>query len=270
MRQDPVDAKAIGPSDPHDLDAGLAPVVAKARDYPAGQVSARHRHPTAQLVYAVEGVMVVSTAEGQWIVPPTRGIWLPIGTWHTVRMVTAVRMRTVYVRGDALAGLPTDCRVLAVPPLLRELILAAMDIGLDYTPDSRAGRVMRLLLDEVRSLPELPLALPRPQSADLRKLCERLRAQPADNTPAEAWAERLGIDPRTLQRRFVRETGLSFGRWRRQARLAAALEQLAQGRRVLDVALDLGYESPTAFATMFRRELGQPPSAFYGAMLKQE
>jgi len=227
-------------------------------------VTARHRHPTAQLVYAVEGVMVVSTAQGQWIVPPTRGIWLPIGTWHTVRMVTPVRMRTVYVRADALVGLPSDCRVLAISPLLRELILAAMDLGLDYAPDSRAGRVMRLLLDEMHSLPELPLALPRPQSADLRRLCDRLRAQPADSTSAQEWARRLGMDPRTLQRRFVRETGLSFGRWRRQARLAAALEQLAQGRRVLDVALELGYESPTAFATMFRRELGLPPSAFFG------
>jgi mannose-6-phosphate isomerase-like protein (cupin superfamily) len=100
----------------HQYDTGIAPVVAKARDYPAGEDTPRHAHPTAQLLYAVEGVMVVSTALGQWIVPPTRGIWLPIDTWHQVRMISAVRMRTVYVRKDSLEGLPQECRVLAISP----------------------------------------------------------------------------------------------------------------------------------------------------------
>lgn len=118
----------------HEFDTGIAPVVAKARDYPAGEESPRHAHPTAQLLYAVEGVMVVTTEWGQWIVPPTRGIWLPIRTWHQVRMVTPVRMRTVYVRADSLDGLPEQCRVLAITPLMRELILAAMSVPVPAPP----------------------------------------------------------------------------------------------------------------------------------------
>jgi AraC-like DNA-binding protein len=247
----------------HDYDDPATPVAAKSRDYPAGNVSPRHRHPTAQLLYAVEGVMVVTTDFGQWVVPTTRGIWLPIGTWHQVRMVTAVRMRTIYVRDEINDGLPQTCCVLAVSPLLRELILAAMTIPMPYLDNSREGHIMRLLLDEVRTLPILPLSLPNPQSTDLCRLCKHLRRQPDDNTTVDDWAQRLHMDPRTLQRRFTRETGLSFGRWRRQARLLAALELLAQGRRVLDVALELGYESPTAFASMFRRELGVSPSTAF-------
>ncbi|MDF3859203.1 helix-turn-helix domain-containing protein, partial [Achromobacter denitrificans] len=46
------------------------------------------------------------------------------------------------------------------------------------------------------------------------------------------------------------------------ARLLAAMERLARGERVLEVALDLGYESPSAFAAMFRKAVGEPPSAF--------
>jgi len=62
---------------------------------------------------------------------------------------------------------------------------------------------------------------------------------------------------------MVRETGLTLGRWRRQARLVAALERLALGDKIIDVALEMGYESPTAFSTMFRRELGATPSDFF-------
>jgi AraC-like DNA-binding protein len=247
----------------HDSDAGRIPVIAKSRNLPSGASSPRHAHPmTAQLLYAVEGVMMVSTEAGEWIVPPTRAIWVPCGTEHRSRMLTAVRLRTLHISARVAEDLPKDPCVLAVSPLLRELILAAMDIPPGYSSESRDGRVMALLLDEIHRLPSLPLALPLPASADLREVCERLRETPEDATTVEEWARRLAIDPRTLQRRFARETGLSLARWRRQARLIAALEQLALGRRIIDVALDLGYESPTAFSAMFKRELGSSPSNF--------
>lgn len=247
----------------HDCDEGILPVIVKSRDLPSGVSSPRHAHTrTAQLLYAVEGVMVVSTEAGEWLVPPTRAIWVPCGTAHCSRMLTAVRLRTLHISTEVAGDLPDKPCVLAVTPLLRELILSALDIPPGYPADSRDGRVMALLLDEIHRLPSLPLALPLPASPELREVCERLREAPEDGTSVEEWARRLSIDPRTLQRRFARETGLSFARWRRQARLIAALEQLALGRRVIDVALDLGYESPTAFSAMFKRELGSSPSAF--------
>jgi transcriptional regulator GlxA family with amidase domain len=102
--------------------------------------------------------------------------------------------------------------------LLRELILAAMSIAVPYPPDSRDERLMKLLLDEIRSLPTLALSLPRPQSPVLQELCAALQAEPGDARSVEEWAEQLAMDSRTLQRRFSRETGLSLGQWRRQAR----------------------------------------------------
>jgi AraC-like DNA-binding protein len=247
----------------HEYDRGYSPVVVQISDRDAGMVSTFHRHPTAQLLYAVEGVMVISTELGQWIVPPTRGVWLPIGTWHSVRMVTPVRVRSIFIREDALAGLPQTCCVLTISPLLRELIIAAVAITHPYDEAGRDGRVMRLLLDEIHTVSELPLSLPMPRSGDLQVICAEIRRNPARAIPAREWAQKLGVDVRTLQRRFERETGLTFGRWQRQARLIVALEQLALGRKIIDVALELGYESPTAFSTMFRRELGIAPSAFF-------
>jgi AraC-like DNA-binding protein len=42
-----------------------------------------------------------------------------------------------------------------------------------------------------------------------------------------------------------------------------ALELLATGEKVIDVALTLGYESPSAFSTMFRRQFDRTPSQFF-------
>ncbi|RAS05063.1 AraC family transcriptional regulator [Cupriavidus alkaliphilus] len=245
------------------FDRSPLPVTAMAADYLPGHVTQPHQHPHAQLIHAVHGVMVVATADGQWIVPPTRGMWMPGGTTHWIRMVGRVQMRTAYIRPDAAPDLPQRCTVLGISALLRELILAAVEIALPYAPDTRDARLMRVLLDEVMLVPSLPLHLPRPADASLRQICDAIAGAPDTALTLADWGARLGLDPKTIQRRFARETGMTFGQWRQQARLLAALEKLAAGSKVVDVALDLGYDSPSAFATMFRRQFGVPPSAFF-------
>ena len=67
---------------------------------------------------------------------------------------------------------------------------------------------------------------------------------------------------RAFTRLFRRETGLSFVNWRQQACLVAALPRLVAGETVTTVALDLGYDNPAAFTTMFKRVLGASPRAY--------
>jgi AraC-like DNA-binding protein/quercetin dioxygenase-like cupin family protein len=255
-------------------DRGELPLQAMAVDYASGHVTRRHQHPHAQLIHAVRGVMLVATDAGQWLVPPTRGIWMPAETDHWIRMIGEVHMRTAYIRPDALAPqfwngastareLPAAPGVLGISPLLRELIVAAIPLPLPYTADSRAGRLVRLLLDELLELPTLPLSLPKPRDPRLQRICEALSRSPDDASTLGDWAERLHLDPKTIQRLFARDTGMSFGQWRQQARLLTALERLAQGQKVLNVALELGYSSPSAFATMFRKQFGVPPGSFF-------
>ena len=245
------------------MEQSRAPVVCKATDYPAGSLIGRHQHGRHQLVHAVHGVILVRTDAGQWIVPPTRALWMPAGLEHAIDCIGFVQMRSLYVRPDAAPGLARLPHVVGVSALLRELIQAAMQVPQPYAPDSRDGRLMRLLLDELRALPELPLHLPQPSDPRLRAICDRLSAHPDDASTLADWGRRLEVDRKTIERLFSRELGMTFGRWRQQLRLLRALERLAHGDRIVDIALDLGYDSPGAFATMFRRQFGQPPSRFF-------
>lgn len=246
-----------------DVDRSTAPVLCRARNHAAGFRMPDHLHAKGQLVYALHGVVVVAAAAGQWVVPPTRGIWMPAGIAHRIRCVGAVQMRSIYVSPGAAPDLPVVPQVVGVSPLLRELIQAASMIATPYAEESRDGRLMRLLLDELHAVPVLPLHLPLPVDPTLRRICARLSEQPDDATTLGEWADALGVDARTIQRRFARETGITFGQWRQQARLLAGLERLAGGEKVLDVALALGYDSPSAFATMFKRHFGKRPSEFF-------
>ena len=161
-----------------DIDDDPLPVVTKATNYPPGYEVAPHTHLRGQLIYAVHGVMVVASEGGRWIVPPTRAIWMPAGVSHAIRCVGELHMRSVYVRPDAAPQLPGRAQAVGVSPLLRELVRAAVEVVPPYEPDSRDGRVMRLLLDELQALPVLPLHLPQPADERLRRICARLAEEP--------------------------------------------------------------------------------------------
>jgi AraC-like DNA-binding protein len=245
------------------IDRNPMPVMARATDYPAGHAIAPHSHAKGQLIHSVSGVMVVAAVGGQWVVPPTRGLWMPAGVVHAIRCIGEVHMRCLWVRPEAAPQLPGQPRAVGISPLLRELILVATGIATPCAQDSRDGRLLRLALDEIEALPVLPLHLPQPVDARLRKICAHLAEQPDDDSTLAHWAGRLGVDAKTIQRLFARETGMTFGQWRQQSRLLHGLELLAGGEKVLDVALALGYDSPSAFAAMFRRQFGETPSAFF-------
>jgi len=232
-------------------------------DYPSGTSTGRHSHPRGQLLYAIEGVMIVRSDAGSWVVPPNRAAWLIAGVEHEVGMYGAVKIRTVFIDPATAPQLPDTSCVIEVSPLLRELIVAAVRIPVDYRQDSRDGRLMRLLLDELRTSDELPLHLPVPRDARLRTICEALTNDPGNSCTAAQWARQVGVAAKTVHRLFAAETGMTFAHWRKQARLLAALQRIASGERIIDVALDCGYASQSAFSAMFRRHFAVPPSAFY-------
>ncbi|HYK42454.1 MAG TPA: helix-turn-helix transcriptional regulator [Thermoanaerobaculia bacterium] len=218
-----------------------------------------------RLVYASAGGMRVSTAAGEWMVPPHRAAWVPAGIPHGVQMRGRVALRTLYFRTDVSRDLPRECRVVNVSPLLRELILqvtrrAAADPWLESD-----GALVSLLMDQLRSIEVVPLQLPLPRDARALAAANLLRASPGTRRSLSSIGRSCGASARTLQRLFAAETGLTFERWRQRVRLARAVELLSRGRKVSAAASDVGYDSPSAFIAMFRRQLGSTPRAYLRA-----
>ncbi|WP_032831867.1 AraC family transcriptional regulator [Pseudomonas sp. GM78] len=246
-----------------EIDGRACAVSSSATDYPENWVIEAHSHQAHQLIYAIEGVMVVHSGLSQWTVPPSRGIWMPSRHIHSIRCVGPLKMRSLFVRPDAFADMPSEPRAVSISALLSELIKVSVDITAPYDADSREGRVMRLILDELRILPTLPLHLPQPSDPRIKAVCSALQRDPGDGSTLAHWSARLDLDEKTIQRLFRKETGMTFGQWRQQARLLLALERIAVGEKIIDIAGELGYDSPSAFTSMFKKQFGKTPSHFF-------
>ena len=223
-----------------------------------------HRHRKAQLLYVISGVITVEAKGGIWTVPPHCAIWIPSGIPHVARSAGHITVGSLYV-DPALAGsLRDDCGILFVQPLLRELLLRFV-AGPSLYPqgDTREERLVSVLLDELQAAPLEPLHLPMPTDRRLRRLVDTLVEDPSVRFTIEEWGARVGASNRTLTRLFQRETGMSFVQWRQQLHVGLALQRLAAGQSVTNIAFDLGYESPSAFIAMFRRMLGTTPARYF-------
>lgn len=236
-------------------------MVAIGTDYPAGTLLDTHTHRRAQLLYGMTGLMEVDTDDGAWVVPPYSGVWIPAGKRHRVRM-HGVSTRSIYIEPNAVPRVAGDCEVLSVSPLLHHLLVASADIPAQYDESGRDGALTQLILHELHIAPILPLFAPMPRDCQLAKMCRKFLREPHIRATPQAWASELNKSLRTFTRLFRQQTGMSFGAWRQQACLLAALPKLSSGAPVTQVALDLGYDSPNAFSSMFRKALGQSPSSF--------
>jgi AraC-like DNA-binding protein/quercetin dioxygenase-like cupin family protein len=238
------------------------PVRGLAQTFRDGHRLDRHTHPWAQLVYAVSGTMKVSTPQATWLVPPTRAIWAPGGTPHEIEMRGAVAMRTLYLAPAGEHAALAACRAIEVAPLLRELILHIVRLGMLDADNAAHGRLEALLVDLLAAAETAPLELPLPRDARAAGFAERLLAEPASARPLSELARGSGASLRTLQRRFLAETGLSLDAWRGRARMQQAVVALSAGRPVTEAALDAGYQSASAFVAAFRRAFGVTPGRY--------
>jgi AraC-like DNA-binding protein len=235
-----------------------------AGTHPSGGVIARHHHAWGQLAYAISGVMHIATPTALWITPPTRAVWIPPGRMHEITMQGATAMRFLYIDPVSAESLPGEEVVVEVAPLLRELILYILGIGMLGPGNPAHERLTGMLIDLLVAAPRQDLALPLPRDSRARVLAERLQAQPGDNASLAELARGAGASLRTLQRLFPDETGLTLEAWRQKARLIAAVTLLANGASVTATALDCGYDSPSAFITAFKRQFGVTPGRYRG------
>lgn len=224
-----------------------------------------HTHRGGQIFWPEAGSAVIGTAEGRWCVPTGCALWMPPGLMHDASSEGGLHMQGIQVPPEAAAGLPAGCRILPFSPLLRELALRAATWPQALPLDDRQRRIVAVMLDEMAAAPTTPLLLPMPRDRRARRLAAALLAAPGSRRTLAEWARLAAASPRTLERRFGAETGLSVAAWQRRARLVAALDLLGRGHSVTAVALELGYDSPSAFTAMFRRTLGTTPARYRDA-----
>jgi AraC-like DNA-binding protein len=219
-----------------------------------------HSHTRHQLAWAARGVLTLVAEVGTWVLPPTRALWIPAGVTHETIASEHATMRTLYLE-------PKLCPITWPAPqpvdatrLLAELIAHLDDAALLPPQRSRAEAV---LFDLLQPVDTSTVRVTMPTDERALDVARGLVADPVDSRSLAEWGHEVGASARTLTRAFLRDTGVSFSRWRTALRLQAALPLLAAGEPITNVASRVGYQTPSAFVAAFRRETGVTPGTYF-------
>jgi AraC-like DNA-binding protein len=227
-----------------------------------------HSHARGQFFALTQGLLVVEAGNERWMFPSPRCAWIPPQCMHKARSVGGAVGSMVYLSAEMCRGLPKKPFMFSSSGLLFAIVhrILAWNPRQPLSPSRK--RLIAVLRDEIGQPEEQPLRLPLPGDERLARVAHALLDDVADDRRLDDWAHFAGMARRTFMRAFSADVGMSFGRWRQQARLFAALEMLAQSKSVTEVAVVVGYDSVSAFIEMFRTMLGTTPQAYFRS--KQE
>lgn len=219
----------------------------------------RHHHDDHQLAYVSTGVLVVETEAGSWVASRDRAVWQPAGTWHAHRFYGASTIHTVGFP-TARPPLPdTSPTIIAVSPLLRELLIALGALDASAAEKQHLRAVIR---DQLRRSPQQPISLPAPQDPRLIDACAIASEQLHHSIPLAELARSIGASERSLSRLFRDELGMTYPQWRTNLRLLNAMILLSSDVPVTRAASLCGWKTTSSFIDAFRRALGQTPGEY--------
>ena len=225
----------------------------------------RHQHRKGQLILALHGAITCEVENALWMVPPHYAIWVPGQQPHSNRATPSARLCFLFIEPGAVS-LPDYCCTLKISPLVRELILTLAERSSERPQDPATGRLIQVLFDELPRSAQQQLQLPVSGHPKIRQMVDTMAVEPACWQTLAQWAQVFAMSERNLARLVVKETGLSFRRWRHQLQLILALQMLIAGQSVQQTAQTLGYDSTTAFITMFKKGLGQTPGRYLASL----
>ncbi len=241
-------------------------VATLAYEYPSRSRVPEHAHGSDQLIYAISGLMEVSSGQSMWLIPPHFALWIPARTQHRIHMPGPVAMRTLYLRRDLAARLEPRCAVLHVTPLLRELIVEAVSVGQLRMRNHYECALRDLLIRQIQKASPIPTFVTLPREERALAVAQAILRNPAESKSMAVLCSEAGVGVRTIERAFHKDVGISFELWRRQVRLTKAVELLVSGCSIKEVAYRVGYCQSSAFVEMFRRTFGTTPKAWVLAL----
>lgn len=246
------------------FDPDSSPVAALAFKVRAVQTSQEipiHYHRKGQLILALHGGVTTEVQQAMWMVPTHYAVWIPSNMPHSNRVTANARLSFLFIEPGSVE-MPEQCCTLKISPLVRELILHLATIPYAAISDVAVQRLTQVLFDELPKQPVEQLELPISAHSKIREMVDIMARDLQDKRPLAAWADKFAMSERNLARLIVKETGLNFRRWRQQLQLIIALRLLVGGQNVQQVAQALGYDSTTAFITMFKKALGTTPGRY--------
>ncbi len=225
-----------------------------------------HSHDRAQLIHSLVGNLVVEVEQQAFLLTPETALWIPAQVEHAVFAHDSVHYCSVYISNkiaeDLENGHLDQLRRVYMRPLLQQLAITAAQYSQQDELNEEQTRLLEVLVDQIRSIESCDLVLSLPRDRRLMIIIPKIISHPTLQDDLGSIATDANISIRTTERIFKKETGYSYKQWQQRLILLKAIELLKSGTPVKTIAIELGYQTSSAFIAMFKRIMQLTPSQY--------
>ncbi|MCK5756689.1 MAG: helix-turn-helix transcriptional regulator [Mycobacterium sp.] len=224
-----------------------------------------HSHEVHQIEYALHGVVEVETDSAHYLLPPQQAAWIPAGLEHQAVMNPDVKTVAVMFDRSLIPDGGSRARILAVSPLIREMMIYALRWPIDRARGDATSdgffRTLAALVCEALDH-EAPLSLPTSEHPIVAAAMAYTK-QHLDTVTCEEVSRAVSVSERTLRRLFAETLGLPWRTYQLHARMLRAMALLAAPRQTVQgTAGAVGFDSVSSFTRAFSQFCGETPSAY--------
>lgn len=223
-----------------------------------------HRHTTGQLSITLYGQAGIVLREGYWGVPAACAAWCPAGTYHCGVLTSNTQVLYAHFAPDFSSKLPSVPHRLVLNSMTMEMLKHVTQKKLKYGDSEHSNKIWEVIVQELSQSTILPkIFAPLPLNFELRRLTEQFIDDPEyRNKTATEVAKTMNISERTLRRRLLESTGLTYAEWIVQIKLWAGIVELRKGKTVEESSYAAGFLNPSSFIVAFKKVFGMTPSHF--------
>ncbi|MBJ7539080.1 helix-turn-helix transcriptional regulator [Marinomonas transparens] len=237
-------------------------VLSNTYDLPAHFSEELHQHPWHQILFPISGLLQSEIAGKNVIVPHNGLIFIPANTLHKSVSVTRTQFLAVFLNPKGAVDYGHSFKSCLVSAFLKELIVLLIDQGLDNQAEQMTTNMLSVLRDQITIAERYEIPLLIPKDRRLLAIFKELNQQPDLPLTLAEWAVKVGASQRTLSRLCAKEFNQSFSMWRQNIRLVLSLQCLESKQSIQDIALELGYQSDSAYIHAFKGLFNQTPSQY--------
>jgi len=244
--------------------------ITKVIDMPSSYIDDWHTHPWHQIIFPITGLLQTNIDIKSFIVPHNGLLYIPANTIHRSIAVTNTKFLAVYLNPNTAVEYRDKLKSCLVTPLLKILILELFDEKSNPNTQSTFTNLLTVLRDQIALAKSFDIPILIPRDRRLLSIFLQLEKQPNLSLTLAQWAIKVGASERTLSRLCAKEFNQSFSSWRQNVRLVLSLQLLNKNVSILEVAIDLGYKSDSAFIYAFKQLFLKTPNRYRKEYLSQQ
>lgn len=224
-----------------------------------------HKHAGRhQILFTQSGALATVLDDERALLPARHGCIIPADMIHQLRSDSNdMALRTIYVpvsEDDPPAF--TSFSTFPIPKL-GQLLIESLEDWSESTDLAKQSMTLLRSLTIDWSSKLLKIRLPVSEDKRIVSVQNWILDNIGEHLSISDVAGRFGYSERTLIRRFKHELGMSFGHFKKVARITRAVALLSRSDvNINEVMYDVGYASPSSFSQCFKQLMSMTPSEY--------